>query len=337
MPLEALRWSITPIGLHYLLTHYDIPVVDPDSWALTVSGRIRVPLVLSLDDLQARPRRTVAVTMECAGNGRAQLVPRPLSQPWIVEAVGTGYWTGTALAPILDEAGLLDDARQVVFTGLDRGVEAGVEQHYQRALDVKDALEDEVLLAYELNGEPLPPQHGYPCRLVVPGWYGMTNVKWLSEISAVAEPFAGYQQSHAYRLRQHEDEPGEMVTRMAPRALMVPPGIPDFFSRRRFVAIGEHVIFGRAWSGHAPVTAVEVSVDGATTWQPALLADDPVGPAIWRAWTYEWAADLPGEFELCCRARDAAGHGQPSVPDWNLSGYTNNFIQRVPVTVQERS
>ena len=195
--------------------------------------------------------------MECAGNGRARLEPRPVSQPWLVEAVGTAEWTGTPLRLLLEEAELLDDAVEIVFTGLDHGMEGGIEQDYARSLSIAETSGDDVLLAYEMNGEPLLPQHGFPLRLVVPGWYGMTNVKWLARITAVAEPFTGFQQAEGYRLLRDRDDPGEPVTRMAPRALMVPPGFPDFMTRRRFVAPGKCPVRGRAWSGLAPVTQVQ--------------------------------------------------------------------------------
>src|SRR5207253_6613032 len=144
---------------------------------------------------------------------------------WLQDAVGMAEWTGTPLAPLLAEAGLDGDSAEVVFGGLDRGFQGGVEHAYERSLPLDEALGDDVLLAYEMNGQPLPPQHGFPLRLVVPGWYGMTNVKWLQRITVVPEPFAGPQQSRAYRFRQHDDEPGTPVTRMAPRSLMIPPGI----------------------------------------------------------------------------------------------------------------
>ena len=198
MPLEALQFPITPIGLHYLLIHYDIPVVDPAAWRLAVEGLVGRPLELSLAELKALPAHTVATTMECAGNGRAGVSPRPSSQPWILEAIGTGEWRGVSLARILQLAGPLSDASEVVFTGLDRGTEGGVLQNYARSLPIGESLRDEVLLAYELNGAALPPQHGFPVRLVVPGWYGMTNVKWLQRISVVTEAFDGYQQARGY-------------------------------------------------------------------------------------------------------------------------------------------
>jgi sulfane dehydrogenase subunit SoxC len=333
LPLEALRHEVTPLGLHYLLIHYDIPAIDPATWRLEIDGEVERPMSLSLDDLRARPSITRAVTMECAGNGRARLSPRPVSQPWLVEAVGTAEWTGTLLAPLLEEAGLRESALEVVFTGLDRGVEGGVEQRYARSLEVDDALADDVLLAYGIGDEPLPAQHGFPLRLVVPGWYGMTNVKWLARIEAVAEPFAGYQQAEGYRVKRSEPDPGIPVTRMMPRALMVPPGVPDFMTRERFVPLEGCVLEGRAWSGWAPIERVEVSFDDGASWELAELGPEPT-PHAWRHWSYRWRPTEAGSCVLSCRARDAAGNEQPLTQPWNLKCYANNQVQRLIVHVQ---
>ena len=334
MPLEALRWDITPVGLHYLLTHYDIPEVDGTSWRLEVDGLVDRPLSLSLDELRARPAVEIAVTMECAGNGRAHVEPHVVSQPWLLEAVGTAKWRGTPVAGLLDEARISDGAIEVLFTGLDRGVEGGEEQVYARSLPLAEVLAGDAILAYEVNGVPLPPQHGFPLRLVVPGWYGMTSVKWLARLSVVDEPFDGYQMNHSYRRRQHEDDPGEPIARMAPRSLMVPPGIPEFLSRSRVLEAGPCELQGRAWSGESEIAAVEVSVDGGVAWTEAELGDDVLGRWAWRGWRFVWDAE-PGEYELCSRARDAAGSTQPLEPPWNLGGYMNNAVQRVAVTVLE--
>lgn len=332
MPLEALRWDVTPLGLHYLLTHYDIPEVDAGTWRLSVDGLVERPLSFSLDELRARPPVDVPVTMECAGNGRARLEPHVVSQPWLYEAVGTARWLGASLAALLEECGAADDATDVLFTGLDRGVEGGEEQSYARSLPLAEAQRDDVVLAYEVNSVPLPPQHGFPLRLVVPGWYGMTSVKWLQRITLVDAPFAGYQMSHSYRLRQHEDEDGVPLDRMLVRALMAPPGIPEFLTRTRLVEAGACVLHGRAWSGAGEVTGVDVSTDGGETWSEAELAPATLGRWAWRAWRFVWDAE-PGEFELCCRARDASGDEQPLEASWNLGGYANNAVQRVSVTV----
>jgi DMSO/TMAO reductase YedYZ molybdopterin-dependent catalytic subunit len=332
MPLEALRWDVTPVGLHYLLTHYDIPDVDASSWRLEVGGLVERPLSLSLEELRARPSTEMAVTMECAGNGRAHFEPHVVSQPWLLEAVGTARWRGARVAEVLADAGVQDRAVEVLFTGLDRGVEGGEEQAYERSLPVAELLAGDALLAYEVNGAPLPPQHGYPLRLVVPGWYGMASVKWLSRITARDEPFAGYQMRHSYRVRQEEDEPGEPITTIAPRSLIVPPGIPEFLSRARVVEAGPCELVGRAWSGGAEIVAVDVSSDGGKTWASAELGPAALGRWAWRAWRLEWTAE-PGEHVLCCRARDASGSEQPLEAPWNVGGYVNNAVQRVAVTV----
>ena len=329
MPLEALRYDITPTGLHYLLVHFDIPAVDPVAWRLRVEGLVERPLELTLADIRSRPRGTVPVTLECAGNGRARFQPRPLSNPWLFEAIGTAEWTGTPLAPLLEEAGLRADAADIVFSGVDRGLQGGVEHDYQRSLRPSEALRPEVLLVDEMNGAPLQPQHGFPLRLLVPGWYGMTSVKWLSRIEAIAEPFTGYQQSTAYHYKADGDDPGEPVSRIRVRALMAPPGIPDYFTRRRLVDAGRVRLHGRAWGGRAPIARVEVAVDGA--WAEATL-----GPALgewaWRGWSFDWDA-TPGEHTIACRATDADGEVQPMDSPWNYQGMGNNGVQSIEVTV----
>lgn len=333
LPLEALRHPITPTGLHYLLIHYDIPFVDAATWRLELDGAVERPLRLTLDELLAREAVEHAVTMECAGNGRALLEPHVVSQPWLRDAVGTARWRGVSLRALLEEAGVRDDAAEVVFTGLDRGVEGEIEQQYARSLPLDEALRDDVLLAYEMNGAPLLPQHGFPLRLVVPGWYGMTNVKWLGRVTVATAPFEGYQQARAYRMRAHEDEDGTLVQRMAPRSLLVPPGIPDFLTRVRTLRAGPCTLEGRSWSGHARIEHVEVSVHGGERWEPAQLDDDELGRWAWRGWRWTWRAE-PGAYRIGSRARDAAGNEQPIEPSWNVGGYANNAVQWVDVTVK---
>ena len=336
LPLEALRYPITPIGLHYLLIHFDIPRVEVSDWRLAIGGQVRRPLTLTLDDIKRRPAVTRAVTLECAGNGRANLSPRPVSQPWLFEAVGTAEWTGTPLRSLLDAAGPLDGAVEVVFTGLDRGVQGGIEQHYERSLSIAEAARDEIFLAYAINGQPLPPQHGFPLRLVVPGWYGMTHVKWLRSITVVTRPFRGYQQEPAYHVTSTWDELGEPVTRMLPRSLMVPPGIPDFLPRTRRLGLGTCILDGRAWSGRGRIVRVEVSTDGGRSWADAQLGSDG-GEFAWQSWRYAWEADQAGEYELCCRATDAAANVQPLTAPWNAHGVCNNQVQRITVVVGQET
>ena len=331
MPLEALRYPITPTGLHYLLIHYDIPEVNAEQWRLKITGLVGKPLELTLDEIEKRPRLTMPVAMECAGNGRALFAPRRISQPWLLEAIGNSEWTGTPLRGILQDAGLSSAAVEIVFTGLDQGVEGEQIQFYQRSLTVDEAMRDEVLLVYEMNGEPLPPQHGYPLRLLMPGWYGMASVKWLDRIEAVAEPFRGYQMARAYHYTRTADEPGEAVTLIRARALMIPPGIPDFMTRNRLVDAGVVALTGKAWAGRVGVSDVEVSVDGGATWSKAELGESG-SPYSWRTWTFLWNA-TPGERILFVRAIAGDGNRQPIDQEWNFGGYGNNGVQRVNVIV----
>lgn len=331
LPLEGLRYDVTPVGLHYLLVHYDIPLINEADWALEIRGRVDHPVRLDLAELRSMTQRTVRTTLECAGNGRALFEPRPISQPWLVEAVGTADWTGVPLVDLLERTGLRSDATDFVFTGADRGVERGVFQNYQRGLHLADAIAADVIVAHRMNGVSIPPQHGFPVRLVVPGWYGMAHVKWLQSVQVIDTEFDGYQNSVAYRMGHEPGEAGRPVTRIEPRALLVPPGYPDFMSRLRFVDAGPVELMGRAWSGWGRIDRVEISVDGGTEWLPAELADAQ-GRWAWRSFRCVWAA-RPGEYLLTARAVDETGRVQPAQADWNRGGFANNSHQRIRTVV----
>ena len=327
MPLEALRYDVTPAGLHYLLLHFDIPAGTDGR--LKIAGHVERPLDIAVEEILSLPARTLRVTLECAGNGRAQLSPRYPSVPWVEAGVSTAEWTGVPLRALLERAGLRPGAKDVVFHGADRGYDRGVEHDFARSLAPADAMREEVLLAHAMNGAPLLPQHGAPLRLVVPGWYGMASVKWLHAIEVLDRPFDGLQQKASYHFRTVPGEQGEPCRRMRVNSLMAPPGIPDFYARRRTVSAGTVEIAGRAWSGAARVVRVEFGDNGA--WRDAAL-DAPPSPHAWQAWRIAWQARA-GEHELACRATDAAGNRQPLEPPWDLSGFGNNGVQRVRVSV----
>jgi len=329
MPLEALRHEVTPAGLHYSLIHFDIPQVDARAWRLQVGGLVERPLALSLDELRGMRARTLRVTMECAGNGRAQVSPRYPSVPWVEEGVSTAEWTGVSLAEVLKAAGLRSNVSDIVFEGADRGIDRNVEHAFARSLAPAEAMHEDVLLAWAMNGEPLPARHGHPLRLVVPRWYGMASVKWLERIEAIDRPFEGVQQALSYHFRTAPGERGTPCRLMRVNSLMAPPGVPDFYTRRRVLRAGRAQIVGRAWSGEAAIARVEFAVDGA--WRDARL-DPPAGDHAWRGWRADWDA-ATGEHELACRATDAAGNVQPLEPPWDLTGFGNNAVQRVAVRV----
>jgi DMSO/TMAO reductase YedYZ molybdopterin-dependent catalytic subunit len=329
--LEALRHDVTPTGLHYLLNHFDVPYVPDGRWQVEVTGCVARPAPVSLDEIMALPSRTLAVTLECAGNGRGVMIPRYPSMPWISEAVGTAQWTGTPLRHVLDRVGLRDDALDIAFIGADRGFDRGHEHAFGRSLKREVALSDDVLLVWAMNGAPLLPQHGFPLRLIVPGWYGMASVKWLTRIEALARPYDGFQQVAGYHYRSEPDGPRTPITHMRVKSLLVPPGIPDWYTRRRLVDAGPEMLVGRAWSGGGvPVAKVEVGIDGA--WRPAEL-DPPHGRFAWRGWRSVWNAE-PGEHELSCRATDANGETQPLETRWDAGGFGNNVVHRVRVKVR---
>ena len=248
MPLEVLRWPVTPVGMHYLLIHYDIPLVG-DDWTLTVDGNVGTPFSLTLDELRALPAHEVVATMECAGNGRAKYTPRPLSQPWLDEAIGTGRWRGARLRDVLDRAAPGDGAVEVLFTGLDRGVEGGEEQDFQRSLPLELARADDVILAYELNGAPLPPQHGYPAAPARAGLVRDDEREVARADHARRRAVRGLPAGTRVPLPRRRGRPRRSAAAHPPRALMVPPGIPEFMTRVRTVDAGRVTIEGRAWSG----------------------------------------------------------------------------------------
>ena len=328
MPLEALRYDVTPTGLHYLLSHFDIPHVDERTWRLTVYGQVAKPFEINLAQLKEMPAHNLRVTMECAGNGRGQLSPRYPSVPWQEEGVSTAQWTGVRLAQLLERAALKAEAKEIVFRGADRGIQGGEVHEFARSLSAAEAMREEILLAYAMNGAPLPPQHGAPLRLVVPRWYGMASVKWLASIEAAERPFDGYQQARSYHFLKKAGEPGEPCTRMRVNSLMIPPGIREFYTAGRTVPAGQVRIEGRAWSGHGAIARVEFAVDG--HWDDAQVVSCDDGS--WHSWQAKWDA-TPGEHELACRATDVAGNRQPLEPPWDLSGFGNNGVQRIHVTV----
>ena len=332
MPLESLEYDITPTGQHYLLTHFDIPHLDKDKHIISFSGDFSRPYSLSYDEIKSLPAETLPVTLECAGNGRTGVDPRSFSMPWKYGAVGTSEWTGTKLRPLLKEACVKSDVVEISFTGADRGYDSGHEHNFARSLTLAQIEELEVLLVYQMNGIPLLPQHGAPLRIIVPGWYGMASVKWLTDIKALKKPFDGYQQIGTYRFRQSRGEVGEPITEMRVKSLMKPPGIPDWTSRKRLVSPGLIPLTGRAWSGGGK-KIIRVEVLNNNKWVEAKL-NKQHSKYSWTKWMLDWSAK-PGHHILSCRATDETGDTQPVNPIFDVGGFANNSIQKTEVFVSD--
>lgn len=322
--------AVMPNQRFYVRNHFHIPRLDSQSWRLNVVGLVERPLNLNLRDLMKMPSHAHFVTLECAGNGRSMLSPRVSGEQWNLGAVSTAEWTGVSLTEILDRAGLRAEAKEIVFRGADSGkLDANSEPiRFERSLSIENAQASDVLLAYAMNGEALPIAHGYPLRVIVPGWYAVASVKWLTEIEVIGQPFRAHYQTETYFF---ESQSGEQVVRepislQRVRSLITEPE-PD-----SEVEQGELPIRGVAWSGAAPIARVEVRI-GDGPWQNARLLGERKRHS-WQGWELIAPLDRPGSIEISARATDMAGRTQPDSPDWNRLGYGNNAIQELRVDVR---
>ncbi|HKX68497.1 MAG TPA: sulfite oxidase [Intrasporangium sp.] len=324
-PPGALDSDITPTREHYVRSNFALPTHDG---TLTVDGSVDRPLSLTSADLRALPAVERAVTLECAGNGRLDTRPLPTGEPWGGYAVSTAVWRGARLSDVLAEARPRADGVEVRFTGADSGTyhltpvlpESGETLTFVRSLALTHAADpaSDILIAYDMNGEPLGPDHGSPFRLIVPHWFAVASVKWLQSIDVLTQPFRGEFQTGHY-VYEWPDRPHEPVTYMRVRARITDP------APAAVIPAGTCTVRGKAWSGTGPIAAVEVSLAGAGEWQPAEV-DEPTGPHHWQTWTFQWEA-TPGRHSLRARATDAVGNVQPDVPPWNRLGYGNNAIE----------
>jgi sulfane dehydrogenase subunit SoxC len=376
----ALAHDATLVGSHYQLIHFDIPLVESESaYGLIFGGpAARTGFVLTMKDIRAMPRQTLSVVLECGGNGRSRQHPRYApSVPWSgTEGFGCAQWTGTALRPLLGRMGLSSSCTEIRFTGMDSGVQGSVVHEYARSLPLSVAMDpsDSVFLAYEMNGAPLTPAHGFPLRLIVAGWYGMASVKWLSRIEAFEKPYVGYQmRAYSYTKTGADPDVKWPVTNLKVRALMIPPGtrgclqrgwssmfvppsgltvirrflrtgIPEFFTRKRVLYPGPHLIYGRAWAGARSIQRVSFSTDDGQSWHDVNSLGPKTGPYGWYSWMVRWDVEKTGRYVLVVRATDSAGDTQPLTADreagddnWTSFGMGGNVVQRVECLVVPRS
>jgi sulfite oxidase len=319
---------ITPTEAFYVRNHGPVP--DPDM-RLRVTGLVERELDLGLDDLRRFPERELVVTLQCAGNRRSDLMAVreiPGESPWGPGATGTACWRGAALADVLAAAGPASGALHVGFEGADISAEAG--EPFGGSIPLRDAAAHEVLLAWSMNGEPLPAVHGGPLRAVVPGYIGARSVKWLTLVELRAEPWEGYYQATAYRLVPPGTEPGRGVgIELGLVAVNSDVLAPEDGAR---VAAGPLEVRGYAFAGgRRTVERVDVSIDGGASWRQAALGQD-LGVWAWRLWRTEVELG-PGDHEIVVRAWDSAAGTQPEDPagSWNPKGYANNAWGRVRV------
>lgn len=329
-PMESIQGWVTPNRLFFVRNHFEMPTIDRARWRLRVGGCVERPLELSWEELTTMPARSVFATVECAGNGRSFLKERAPGVQWGAGAIGHAEWTGVPLRLVLEKAGLLPNALEILFEGADQGSEADhpEKMHFARSLPLKKALDANTLLVYRMNGDLLEPAHGFPVRLFVPGWYGVASVKWLERIEAIAQPFRGYFQSVKYTVQRRGWAGLETVVvgPMALKSEMIRP------QPEAELGIGMNRLFGVAWAGEEAVAAVEVSTDDGRTWSQSELLGPRV-PYSWTMWEYLWEVAEPGHYSLLCRAISTGGHVQPIEHNALNGGYLIHHTRPAAVRV----
>ncbi|HKQ79063.1 MAG TPA: sulfite oxidase [Blastocatellia bacterium] len=332
-PVSLLNTWITPNDLFYVRHHSYAAKVNVDEWKLTVDGEVQTPLTLTLDDLKKMPKHTVTVTLECAGNGRAFFDPPVAGIQWEKGAVGTARFAGARLADVLKKAGVKATGQYVAMNGADKPV--GKMPDFIRNAPMKKALDADTILAYEMNGEPLPILHGFPLRAVIPGWEGAYSVKWLTNLQVIEKEYDGFFVKTAYRFPNRRVAPGEAV---APQDMIPLTGlvVKSFINSPldgATVAPGKVKVGGFAWAGESFISKVDVSMDNGSSWFPAKLGKEREHYA-WQSFEYEFNITQPGSYLLMSRATDDKGNVQPVAPQWNPSGYLWNVIDKVRVNVK---
>ena len=324
-PIEtsSADW-LTPVEHFFVRSHLGTPSIERDQWKLTVEGKVRRPREWTWSQLKEMEQESRTVTLECAEN-----LPGG-------SLVGNAQWRGVPLARLLEEAGVEEDAREVVLEGADRGLDEleMVPVTYARSLPLDEALAAGTLIALEMNGQPLTPEHGFPARAIVPGWYGMAHVKWLTRIRVSAEPFRGFYMAKRYFTARRHPNTGEPVltpvTRMGVKSRIDAPVEGETLSP------GSHVVRGRAWAGCRTVERVEVSSDGGRSWTGARLLDAPA-PCTWVRWSHTWKPPRTGPYALQVRAFDSQGQTQPAQEDLGrINRYDNRWLHTVRCTVKRR-
>jgi DMSO/TMAO reductase YedYZ molybdopterin-dependent catalytic subunit len=336
-PLDQVDSFLTPTELFYIRSHFPAPKLDPASYQLRIDGAVRKPFSLSYEELRDMPSDTRVALLECAGNSRVFLVPPARGAQWELGAVGNAEWTGVPLRALLQRAGVDEDACEIVLEGADRGTPAEEPVPpdpiaYARSLPRAKAMQQEVLIAYQMNGRDLPQDHGYPVRAIVPGHYGMASVKWLTHIHAVSEPFRGYWQTsdYAYWAQVHGHPVRRALSDMKVKA--------EIFRPRIYETLGPsqpYTVFGAAWAGETEVTEVVVSTDGGHTWAEAQFVD-PIQRHAWRRWKFDWLTPTRrGRYTLIARAHGADGSVQPDQHDQNYGSYVINHPLPIEVFVDD--
>lgn len=328
-PTERLRSWITANDVFFDRNQGRFPdaPVSLSDWQLSISGIVDKPISFSFDEILRMPKVTASNTLECSGNGRSLLTKKASGNPWTTGGVGNAVYGGVWLKDLLEMTGVGKSAGHVAFEGFDKPLGKS-KIKFIRSIPIEKALAS-TLLAYEMNGEPLPLKHGFPMRALALGWTGANCVKWLNRITVLEQPYEGFFMDKVYRVFQKGEDPktGEVATDIKLKSIITQPLADET------LPTGRISVLGTAYAGEEHVDRVAVSVDGGKTWEPATFIG-PDEPYAWRQWQYIWDVSVSGEYEIMARAWDAGGREQPMTAEWNVQGYYNNGVQEHAVRVK---
>lgn len=335
-PFPTLNSRIIPNNRFFIRTHFPIPAIEAASWELFIEGEVRKEFKINYEDLRKLPSKTVMATIECAGNSRSFLVPKAKGLLWEQGGIGNAEWTGVPLSVLLDKAGIKEGTIEIILEGKDQG-EINEEPkspgtiHFARSLSLTKAMQPEVIIAYQMNEKNLSPEHGFPVRAIIPGYYGMASVKWLTRITATASPYEGYWQTleYAYWKRKNGLPTLTAVTSTQVKSEISRPALHETIPASKL-----YRVFGAAWTGDTAIAQVEISTDDGSTWQSASLLDKAI-PFAWQFWEYNWTApNKPGRYKIMSRATDKQGNVQPAKHDPDRRNYMVNFIETIEIEVE---
>ncbi len=328
-PLSVLGRRITHNELFYIRTHFPIPKIDLSKWRLNVEGRVETPLQLTLRELKQMRQRRVAATLECAGNSRSSFHTQSKELQWGHGAVSTAEWSGISVSDVLERAGFRNGAEEVVFEGADRGHEPGTSSpiSFTRSLPMWKAFEPDTIIALQMNGKPLSRKHGYPARLIVPGWYAMASVKWLKRVEVSNRPFNGFFQTvkYVYDRQVGDKRVTKPVTELRVKSLIASPVDGEVLLKRR------QSIRGVTWSGSGRIVRLEVGVGHKRLASKVLPS---LGRFSWSPWQVSWTPVRSGPITLTARATDEKGNKQPLRPNPDRYQYGYNAVHRIKVHVK---
>jgi len=332
-PVSLLNSFITPNDTFYVRSHIPIPQIDAASWALKIGGEVNSPITLSLDEIRKLPAVTITNTLECAGNGRAFFQPAVAGIQWEKGAVGNARFTGARMSDVLKKAGVKTSGINVEMHAADRP--PGTMPAFVRQVPMAKAMHPDTVIAYDMNGQPIPLVHGAPLRAVIPGWEGAYSIKWLHALNVLAKDSDSFWVATGYRYPTRRVAPGAAVDAkdMAPLTGLIVKSLITTPANGASQAVGKVMVGGFAWAGEDDIKAVDVSIDNGATWRPARLTGEQARYA-WRRFEFEFNAPRPESYLILSRATDVKGNVQPAVSQWNPSGYLWNQYDSVRIDVK---